>query len=105
MEEAMVSDRNRGWIPILGMLGAMLALLLSLYVGAYYVLVLPKIVVRKTGPIVIDTGTTRITASSMTVALPDLQPEYRWLPGSQSTCFFKPVHALDRRLRPGTWRQ
>jgi hypothetical protein len=79
-----------------------LTLAMGVYVGAYYALVSAKV---RTTTTVMGGRTYRIRVHSATFKVPvDLDPEYREILGVQPDWIFTPMHAMDRRLRPGVWR-
>ena len=84
----MSKDRS-SW-AYCGIALAAVLLLLVAYAGAYYLMVQPE-------PQLVDMS--GIAAHPVMVIV----PEYRPVAGVNWTPFFRPMHWIDRSLRPQTW--
>ncbi len=73
---------------------ATLLLFLTLYVGGYYAMVTAERVPSK--PAFTSDGAVIIWST-------DMVPEYQF-GGDWSAILFRPIHEIDRRVRPEVWR-
>jgi hypothetical protein len=65
----------------------------GIYLGAYYALVAPSWTIDRDQPVM-----------SFIIVMATPEPSYR-LGGTLSEILFRPAHAIDRVLRPETWRR
>ena len=90
MSESSTAPHHRSRANLSLAIGAILLLLLTLYVGAYCGLVRAVTRIEET-----DDGR---------VMFMGVSAEYPNPIGIECSMFFAPIHALDRRLRPGVWK-
>jgi hypothetical protein len=85
----MMKTERPGWWMYGVATVAVLLLLVSAYVGCYFALVQPE-------PTLVDVG---FAMHPVTIIF----PRYPRFAGVDWDWFFRPIHSIDRRLRPNTW--